>query len=95
MTPKSTLIVAGVAVIGLWYLKGRTVEAIKDVGQAVNPVNPENIFNQGFEAVYGAVTDGKGTPGTDLADWSDELDRKYYKYTPLGWWDALTGGNDE
>jgi hypothetical protein len=50
------------------------------VGQAVNPVNPENVFNRGFNALYGAVTDGKGTAGTDIADgvqgikdwWADE-----------------------
>lgn len=68
-TPKTTLIVAGVAVVGLWYVKRKATETIKDVGQAVNPVNHDNVFNRGFNSVYQAVTGSTGTLGTDLADW--------------------------
>ena len=88
-TPKTTLIVAGVAVVGVWYLSGRGVEVVKDVGQAVNPINHENVFNRGFNALYGAVTGSEGTLGTDVADWSEELDEKYYQYTPLGVWGSI------
>ncbi|MFL1484892.1 hypothetical protein [Marinobacter sp. LN3S78] len=92
-TPKTTLIVAGVAVVGVWWLSGRAWETARDVGEAVNPVNHDNVFNRGFEGLYQAVTGSDGTPGTDLAEWSDELDEQYYEYTPLGlygkvkaWW---------
>lgn len=74
-TPKNTLIVAGVAVVALWYLKNRTVETAKAVGQAVNPINHDNIFNQGAEGIYGAITGSNGSPGTDLADWVHDGDR--------------------
>jgi len=88
-TPKTTLIVAGVAVVGLWYLKGKAGQAV----QAVNPLNHDNVINQGAQSVWDAFTDGQGTIGTDIADWEQDINRKYYKYTPLGiadrvaaWW---------
>jgi hypothetical protein len=68
-TPKTVAVAAGVLLLGSWYVKRQAGEAVAAVGQAVNPVNPENVFNRGFNAVYGAVTDGKGTAGTDLYDW--------------------------
>jgi len=79
-TPKNLAIAAAAVVVTSWYLKKKAGEAVADVGQAVNPVNPENVFNRGFNALYGAVTDGKGTAGTDIADgvqgikdwWADE-----------------------
>lgn len=75
-TPSTVLIVGGVAVIGAWYLKNKAVETVKDAGQAVNPVNPDNIFNRGAQSIWDQFTDGKGTIGTDIYDWihgSDEL----------------------
>lgn len=54
-------IVAAVAIAGL-YLIGRKIagevtEAAKDVGEAVNPLNHDNVFNRGFNAATGAVLD--------------------------------------
>lgn len=73
-TPKTTLIVAGVAVAGLWYLKSKATETVKEVGQAVNPVNHDNIFNRGAQAIWDQFTDGQGTIGTDIADWLNPPD---------------------
>ena len=88
-TPKTTLIVAGVAVVGLWYLKGRAGEAL----HAVNPMNQDNVINQGAQSVWDVFTDGEGTIGTDIYDWQQEVNEKYYRYTPLAlvdrvktWW---------
>lgn len=67
-TPKTTLIVAGVAVLGVWYLKTRGVEAVKKVGQAVNPTNHDNVFNKGAQGLWNSVTDGEGSIGTDVYD---------------------------
>ena len=67
-TPKTTLIVAGVAVAGLWYFKTKTVEAAKEAAQAVNPTNHDNIFNRAFNDIYAGGSDGQGTLGTDLYD---------------------------
>lgn len=67
----------GIGVIGfltLWYLKNKATETVKDVGEAVNPVNQDNIFNRGFNGLYGAVTDGEGTLGTDIADFFHGVD---------------------
>jgi hypothetical protein len=68
-TPKTVAVAAGVLLLGGWYVKRQAGEAVAEVAQAVNPVNRENVFNRGFNALYGAVTDGKGTAGTDLYDW--------------------------
>ena len=67
-TPKTTLIVAGVAVVGVWWLSGRAVSVAKDVGQAVNPVNHDNIFNRGFNWLYTGITGSEDTLGGDIAD---------------------------
>lgn len=73
-TPKTVLIVGGVAVLGAWWLKGRAVQAVKDAGQAVNPVNPENIFNRGAQSLWDQFTDGQGSIGTDIYDWLNPPD---------------------
>lgn len=67
-TPKTTLIVAGVAVIGVWYLKGKAVETVKDVGNAVSPANRDNVFNRGFNWLYSEVTGSEDSLGADIAD---------------------------
>jgi hypothetical protein len=56
------MIVAGVAVLGLWYVKGKAAQA----AQAVNPVNPDNIFYGGVNSVGAAVT---GDEGFSLGRW--------------------------
>lgn len=65
-TPKTTLIVAGVAVIGLWYLKGRAARAISEAGQAINPTNNQNVFYRGVNGVGEAVT---GDDDFSLGGW--------------------------
>lgn len=51
-------VVIGLAVFTIWKAKNTVV----DVVQSVNPTNPNNIINQGFEALYG------GNLGTDIYD---------------------------
>lgn len=55
-TPKTTLIVAGVAVVGLWYLKRQATETVKQVGQAVNPTSRDNVFYRGVNSVGESLT---------------------------------------
>lgn len=74
-TPKTVLILAGVAVAGGLYMRYKAGETVKDVANAVNPVNHDNVFNQGFEGVYRWATGSQGTPGTDLYDWVHDDDR--------------------
>lgn len=89
LTANQMMLVAGGGVLVVWYLKGQAGKAV----QAINPVNPDNIFNQGFNGLYDGGFDGQGTLGTDIYEWNEDLNRKYYKYTPLGvldrvasWW---------
>mgnify|MGYP000277123285 CR=1 FL=1 len=63
-----------VAVLGLWYLKNQTVEAAKEVGEAVNPINRDNIFNRAFNATYTAITGSEDSLGADIADWLHGID---------------------
>lgn len=74
-TPKTVAITAGVVVIGAWYIKRKAGKAITEAGQAVNPVNRENIFNRAFNGVYGAVTGSEQPAGTDLGQWASHNDR--------------------
>jgi len=74
----NTLIFAGVAVLGVWYFKSKTVEAVSSVGSAINPTNHENIFNKAFNAIYDGGGDGQGTLGTDLYD--------FFNPPPAGGW---------
>lgn len=73
-TPKNLLIVGGVVVVGAWWLKAKATKAVEDVGQAVNPVNPENVFNRGAQSIWDQFTDGKGTIGTDIYEWLNPAD---------------------
>lgn len=56
MKTKTVLVLGAVGVAAAWYLKGKAVQAVKDAGQAINPVNNENIFYSGVNAVGEAVT---------------------------------------
>jgi hypothetical protein len=58
------ILVVGVLVIGLFLKK-----TLSDAGQAINPVNPDNVFNRTFNSVYRAVTGSRNTLGEDIADW--------------------------
>lgn len=68
-TPKTVAITAGVVVIGAWYLKSQAGAALASAGEAVNPVNRDNVFNRGAESLYTAITGSEDSPGADLADW--------------------------
>lgn len=74
-TPKNTLIVAGIAALAIYYLKGRAVEGAKAAGNAINPLNNDNIFNQYFVGGYQDLTGSEGTPGGDFYDWKSHPDR--------------------
>lgn len=69
------LIGMGVAalVIG-WYVRRQTIETAKEVAQAVNPVNPDNVINAWFEDAYQRVTGSERTPGGDLYHWLHGVD---------------------
>lgn len=56
MTDKQFLILLGVGVGLLWYTKRQAEEAVESVGSAINPVNPDNIFNRGVNALGEAIT---------------------------------------
>lgn len=80
----SNYVLAGVAGLTIAYLLYQeSKKAVKAVGEAVNPVNSENIFNQGFEAVGEAVT---GQEGWSLGVWlADKLNppEKYSNGVPI------------
>lgn len=93
-SPKATLIMAGVAVVGVWYLKRQAEEAVAEVVDTVdrnfNPTKSTNLANRATQWGWDQVTDGKGTIGTDIYDLDRELTEKYYKYSPVGLYEQLT-----
>lgn len=72
-----TILALGLVGAGLLWWGERTakkvVQAAGDgavaVGEAVNPVSQDNIFNKGFEALYGVFRPGK-TLGGDIYEWT-------------------------
>lgn len=70
MTDKQLYILLGVGALGLWYLKNKAVEVAGDVAQAVNPVNYDNVFHSGANALGEALTgDEHFTVGGWWYDW--------------------------
>lgn len=69
---KYMMIGAAVAGLGLAYMIYRGAEKVVDVAgdavQAINPMNNDNIINQGAESLYRSVTGSKGTIGGDIYD---------------------------
>lgn len=65
-TPKNVAIAAAVAVVALYLIKRQAAETVADVGQAVNPVNPGNVFYGGVNAVGEALT---GDESFSLGSW--------------------------
>lgn len=62
---KQLLILLGVGAVTAWYLSSKAVDVAKDVGQAINPINHDNIFNQGANSLFQAITgDTQNTIGT-------------------------------
>lgn len=71
MKDKHFYILVGLGLLGLWYTKEKATEAVKEVGQAVNPVNPDNIFNSGVNSVVQALTgEENATLGSKIYDWT-------------------------
>lgn len=54
-------IAGGVAL--LYYLAKKEVSA---AASAINPLNPENVFNTGATDIYQATTGSQGSIGTDI-----------------------------
>lgn len=71
MKMKTKLYIGGaIAGVGLlWYLKHKATTAVTQAAEAVNPTNPNNVINSGFNSVYQDLTGSKGSLGTDLAAW--------------------------
>ncbi|GLX80892.1 hypothetical protein theurythT_03440 [Thalassotalea eurytherma] len=58
---------AGVIVVGLAYLAERkATEVARETGQAINPINDDNIFNRGVNAVGAKLT---GNENFQLGSW--------------------------
>lgn len=60
---QKNLAIAGAVVLALWYAK-RRAGAVLD---AVNPTNPDNLANRGFNALYRGITGSEGDLGSDMA----------------------------
>lgn len=59
---------AGVVVLGL--LAGRQArDSAGSVVDAVNPINPDNVFYRGANSVLQIFTGDQGTLGTKIYDW--------------------------
>lgn len=64
------------AVAALYLLKksaDKTKEAVKEVGEAINPISRENIFYRGSNALMGAV----------LSDWKEGDSIGYYLHRKI------------
>lgn len=61
---ESGMVLAGVALVALaaWWL-------VKHSG-LFNPLNQNNLANQGFDSLYQGVTGSQGTLGADIYNWT-------------------------
>jgi len=66
LTNQQLFILLGAGALAFLYLKNKTVEAVQEVGTAINPVNPENIFYSGVNEVGEALT---GNESFSLGSW--------------------------
>ena len=73
MTNKQMIILGAAAVLGVIYLKNQASEAIVTAGQAINPVNNDNIFYTGVNNVGAALSDN---PNFSLGSWVFDLFNK-------------------
>ena len=92
--------VAAVGAVALYFVGKKLLNAapgaIGTAAQAVNPVNPNNIFYAGTNAVGGAVS-GSG-PDWSLGSWFYDLTHDDYDPNApssaadqQSWWDNLKG----
>jgi hypothetical protein len=56
--------------VGVWYVKKQAAEALTSVGDAVNPLSQDNIFNQGVNRVVEVLT---GDENQTLGSWLYDL----------------------
>jgi hypothetical protein len=76
---KYLILGAVVAGLGVAYMLKKGAGAAVE---ALNPVNPNNIINQGAESLYRSMTGSKGTIGGDIYDAThDENNQAKW------WWD--------
>jgi hypothetical protein len=65
-----TIVAGGAVVLVIGYvLKKQAEAAVSTVAQAVNPVNPENIFYTGASSLTSAVTGNQTSLGSQIYDW--------------------------
>ena len=65
-----------VLVVGAAWAARRGIAAVGEVGQAVNPLNRENIFNQAAGGAVTALTGREETLGGWLAEWFNPATRE-------------------
>lgn len=73
---KEIIVVAAIGACGVWAAKKFIAEPVIDglknaaveTGDAINPVNDDNIFNRGFNAVWQKVTGSPESFGADMYD---------------------------
>lgn len=66
-TKAGAALVMGAVVIGaIYYFKKDITDGVNSAGQAINPVNNDNIFNQGVLAVGQKIT---GDSNWSLGGW--------------------------
>jgi hypothetical protein len=88
--PNKTLFLIG-AGLGLVLVVGAVLAAryaLPAVGAAVNPLNPENIFNQGATGIVSELAGRPETLGGWLADLLDPATRRVndlYRTPPIIW----------
>jgi hypothetical protein len=58
----------GAVVDGVVQAAGAVGDAAGAAAQAVNPLNNDNIINQGFDSAYQGITGSDGTLGSDVYD---------------------------
>jgi len=73
LTNKYAWIGAGVGVLVVAYLTKKAANALVDtgtkIGHAINPLNDDNIFNQGATDLYQWMSGSEGSIGGDIWDY--------------------------
>jgi hypothetical protein len=66
-TNEQWAIVIVVLGLGGWFVIHKAAKTVEKVAKAVNPANPNNVFNASADHMYQAATGSQGTLGTDAA----------------------------